>query len=160
MTIIYQTNTGSSEEYARLLSEKISAPCVSLSESADIPADEEIIFIGWIMAGAIQGFPEAQQKFSNIRCVCAVGMMTTEKAKDEIAKKNNTELPLFILPGNFHLDRLKGMYKMMMSMAMKMIKAKLKEEGGENADKMIAAFDNGIDMVDAEKLNDVIEFLK
>ena len=85
MTIVYQTNTGSSEEYARLLSEKISVPYIALSESSDISADEEIIFIGWIMAGTVQGLAEAIGKFSNIRCICAVGMMSSEKAQKEIA---------------------------------------------------------------------------
>ncbi len=159
MTIIYQTNTGSSKEYAEMLSEKISAPAISLSDSSDIPSDEEIIFIGWLMAGTIQGLLQAKEKFTNIKCVCAVGLMVTEKAKGEITEKNQIDLPLFLLPGNFHIDRLKGMYKMMMSMMMKMIKGKLKDSKEPRADEMIEAFEKGVDLVSEEKLDEVIEFL-
>ncbi len=159
MTVIYQTNTGSSKEYAEILSEKISVPAVALSDSSDIPADEEIIFIGWLMAGAIQGLPQAREKFTNIRCICAVGLMTTEKSKAEITEKNQITEPLFVLQGNFHIDRLKGMYRMMMSMMMKMLKSKLKESKEPKANEMLEAFEKGVDMVSEDKLNEVIEFL-
>ena len=159
MTIVYQTNTGSSKEYAEILSQKISVPAVALSDSSDISADEEIIFIGWLMAGAVQGLPQARERFSNIKCICAVGLMVTEKAKAEVTEKNQITEPLFLLTGNFHIDRLKGMYRMMMSMMMKMLKSKLKESKEPRADEMLSALENGVDMVSGDKLDEVIEFL-
>lgn len=158
-TIIYQTNTGSSQQYAEMLAEKTSFTALPLSKSAEVSEDEEIIFIGWIMGGTIQGLTEVKEKFRNIKCICGVGMMFTDKTKNEITEKNKISVPLFLLHGNFHMDRLKGMYKMMMSMAVKMIKGKLKETGGPDADKMIDAFENGIDMVSEDRLDPVIEFI-
>lgn len=158
-TIIYQTNTGSAKKYAELLSAKISAPAVALADSASVSADEEIIFIGWVMAGSVQGLPEARNQFKNIKCICAVCLMNSEKSKTDIEQKNQITEPLFLLQGDFHIDRLKGMHKMMMSMMMKMVKGKLKESGDPSADKMIDAFENGIDMVSEDKLDEVIEFI-
>lgn len=159
MTIIYQTNTGSSKQYAEMLSEKISVPAVALSDSKDISADEEIIFIGWLMAGAVQGLDKIREKFTNVKCICAVGLTVNEKAKAEVTEKNQITEPLFLLQGNFHIDRLKGMYKMMMSMMMKMLKSKLKESKDPKADQMLEAFEKGVDMVSEDKLDEVIEFL-
>lgn len=66
---------------------------------------------------------------------------------------------MFFLPGNFHINDLKGMYKMMMSMMLKMLKAKLKENPSEDSDKIMSAFENGIDQVSEEKLDDVVALL-
>ncbi len=158
-TIIYQTNTGSSKEYAELLSEKLSLPFYSLAESEAVDNDEEIIFIGWLMAGTVQGLAEAKAKFNNIKCVCSVGLFSGENTPAEIREKNSVTVPLFFLPGNFHIGKLKGMYKMMMSMMVKMLKGKLKENPSADSDKIISAFENGIDQVSEEKLNEVIAFL-
>ncbi|MBQ9913313.1 MAG: hypothetical protein IJO73_03690 [Clostridia bacterium] len=158
-TVIYQTNTGSSKEYAELLSEKLSLPVFPLSKSDAVSADEEIIFIGWVMAGDIQGLSQARQKFSNIICVCSVGLSGGEKSISEIKTKCSVTEPLFFLPGNFHLDRLTGMYKMMMSMMVKMLKSKLKEKPGADTDKLMTAIETGVDQVSEEKLDEVIAFL-
>ncbi len=158
-TIIYQTNTGSSKEYAELLSEKLSLPLYALTESDSVDKDEEIIFIGWLMAGTVQGLAEAKTKFNNIKCVCTVGLFSKENTLAEIREKNSVTEPLFFLPGNFHINNLKGMYKMMMSMMVKMLKGKLKENPSADSDKIISAFENGIDQVNEEKLDEVIAFL-
>lgn len=86
-TIIYQTNTGSSKKYAELLSEKLSLPFYPLAESDAVAKDEEIVFIGWLMAGTVQGLAEVREKFGNIKCVCPVGLFTAEKTLTEIREK-------------------------------------------------------------------------
>lgn len=158
-TIIYQTNTGSSKQYAELLSEKLGLPLFPLSKSDEADKDEEIIFIGWVMAGDIQGLSQARQKFSRIICVCPVGLSGGEKSIAEIKSKCSVTEPLFFLPGNFHIDRLTGMYKMMMTMMVKMLKGKLKEKPVADSDKLMTAMETGVDQVSEEKLDEVIAFL-
>lgn len=158
-TIIYQTNTGSSKQYACLLSEKLSLPLYDLAESEAVDKDEEIIFIGWLMAGTVQGLEQVKAKFSNIRCVCPVGLFAGEKTLAEIKEKNAVTAPMFFLPGNFHINELKGMYKMLMSMMVKMLKGKLKESPSADSDRILAAFEKGIDQVSEDKLDKVIAFL-
>ncbi len=158
-TIIYQTNTGSSKQYAELLAEKLSLPVYPLSKSDAVDKDEEIIFIGWVMAGDIQGLPQAREKFSSITCICPVGISATEKTKEEIKAKNSATEPMFLLPGNFHIDRLTGMYKLMMSMMIKMLKSKLKEKPAAESSKIMTAFETGVDQVSEDKLDEVIAFL-
>ena len=159
MTIVYCSNTGSAKRYAELLSEKTNLPCIDISKRDSIPADEEIIFIGWIMAGALQGYKEAKETIGNIRTVCGVGMMKGEKANEEVIAKNGITEPYFFLPGDFDMSKLKGMYKMMMGMMLKMMKGKIKESGEEKGKEMIRMLEEGIILFDEKEIEKVVEFL-
>ena len=159
-TIIYCSNTGSSKKYAELLSEKTGLPCVDYTKRAGVSPEEEIIFIGWIMAGAIQGLKEVRESFSNIKAICGVGMMKGEKYEEETKAKNEITEPYLFLPCDFDMSKLKGMYKMMMGMMLKMIKGKAKESGDEKAGEMIKMLEDGIILFDEAELDSVVEFLK
>ena len=51
--IIYTTNTGSTERYARLLAKETGLPAYSLAEAKKrVFAGAEVIYLGWIMAGS------------------------------------------------------------------------------------------------------------
>ena len=159
MTIIYSTNSGSTERYAKMLSDKLLCPAVNIKDAGDISGDEEIIFMSWIMAGTLQNYAAAKEKYSNIRAVCAVGMFSTEDKLPEVKEKNSITEELFLLAGAFNMNNLSGMYRMMMGMAMKMIKAKLKESNDPKAKEIAEKFEEGFDLVDEENLKKVIEYL-
>ena len=159
MTIIYSTNAGSTERYAKMLSEKLSCPAVKINKAGDIDKNEEVIFMSWLMSGTLQDYSKAKEMFSNIRAVCAVGLFTTEDKLAEVTEKNAIDEELFFLHGAFNINNLTGMYKMMMGMAMKMIKAKLKESNDPKANEMADMFEKGIDLVKEEELDKVVEFL-
>lgn len=58
--IIYTTNTGSTERYARLLSHETGLPAYSAAEAGEyISAGAEVIYMGWIMAGSVKGYAAA-----------------------------------------------------------------------------------------------------
>ncbi len=158
-TIIYCSNSGSAKRYAELLGEKTGMACVDISKSSCVSADEEIIFIGWIMAGTLQGLKEIREKFTSIRAVCGVGMMKSEKAINETKEKNAITEPYFFLTGDFDINKLKGMYKMMMGMMIKMAKGKIKESGDGKGEEMLKLLENGINGFDEKELDAVVEFL-
>ena len=62
----------------------------------------------------------ARKKYK-ICAVCAVGMGQTGTQRKEIREKNNIpgKIPVFTLQGNFSVERLHGMYKMMMNIMVK-----------------------------------------
>lgn len=159
-TVIYCSNSGSAKKYAELLSEKTGFSCVDIAKRNDVDSEEEIIFIGWIMAGTIQGLKEVRESFNSIRAICGVGMMKSEKATEETKEKNSITEPYFFLTGDFDMSKLKGMYKMMMGMMMKMIKGKIKESGDEKGEEMLKILENGIMGFDEKELDAVIEFLE
>lgn len=80
----------------------------------------EIIYMGWIMAGKIKGYPEAARKY-NIKAVCSVGMGQTGTQLTEVRAKNKIpqRMPLFTLQGTFDIRKLHGVYKMMMNVMVK-----------------------------------------
>lgn len=159
-TIIYCSNAGSAKRYAELLSEKTGFDCVSISKKSKVDPEEEIIFVGWIMAGSLQGLKEIRESFSNIRAICGVGMMKGEKATEDTKAKNGITEPYFFLPGDFNINKLTGMYKMMMGMMLKMVKGKIKEGNQEKGEEMLKMLENGIIAFDEAETEPVVEFLK
>ena len=106
--IIYTTNTGSTERYARLLAQETGLPVYSLVEAKKrVFAGAEVIYLGWIMAGSIKGYAEAAKRY-RVRAVCAVGMGQTGTQTDSVRKKTAVlaNIPLFTLQGNFDVKKL------------------------------------------------------
>lgn len=92
--IIYTTNTGSTECYARLLAQKTGLPVYSLAEAKKrVFAGAEVIYLGWIMAGSVKGYAEAAKRY-RVCAVCAVGMGQTGTQADSV-RKNRLSRPIF-----------------------------------------------------------------
>ena len=87
--IIYTTNTGSTEHYAKLLAQKTGLPVYSLAEAKKrVFAGAEVIYLGWIMAGSVKGYAEAAKRY-RVRAVCGVGMGQTGTQTDSVRKKSD-----------------------------------------------------------------------
>ena len=120
-TIVYTTNTGSTEKYAKMLSEKMGYPCYSLQDAEKkIKTGTEIIYLGWIMASEINGYRKAEKRYK-IVAACAVGMGKTGTQAAEVRAETHIadEIPLFTLQGGFDIRKLHGIYKIMMSIMVK-----------------------------------------
>ena len=87
-SIVYVSNAGSSKRYAEMLSEKTGYPCYAFSDS-DKAVGTDVIFIGWVMAGSVQGLAEARTKFGTLKAVVAVGMMKGDGQDAAIKEKNS-----------------------------------------------------------------------
>lgn len=159
MKIVYETNTGSCERYAKMLSEKTGYEAVALSKTSEGDS-EDVVFIGWVMAGTIQGLETARKNFSSIKAVCAVGMMPPEKQIEKLKEKNTITEPLFALSGAFDVKKLSGMYKMMMGMMMRMLKSQFKDSENEKEREAYELFEKGFDAVKEENLSEVLAFLE
>ena len=116
--IIYTTNTGSAEQYAKILAQETGLPAYSMKEAQKkIRPGADVICLGWIMAGTIKGYSAAVRHYQ-VQAVCAVGMGRTGTQTDAVRKKNCIpgECPLFTIQGNFDVNKLHGMYRMMMEL--------------------------------------------
>ena len=73
--VVYTSNTGETEKYAKTFAVKAGLPCVKLEETSTLEKGAHIIYFGWIFADTIQGYDKACRKY-DIPCVCGVGMST------------------------------------------------------------------------------------
>lgn len=155
--IVYTSNTGSTEQYAKLLAEKRNLPCYSLKTArAQLPEQSEILYLGWVMGGRISGY-RAAAKHYRIAAVCAVGMAETG---GEVLKNQNLipqNLPLFPLQGDFDLNRLQGIYRLMMKLFIKAMQNKGQTQQDAEP-QMLEMMIHGKKGIDQKNLAPVLEF--
>lgn len=162
--IIYTTNTGSAEQYAKMLAEQTGLSVFSMEEAkSEVEEGSEIIYLGWIMAAQVKGYKTAAKKYK-IRAVCAVGMEKTGTCTEEIRKKTfvPAEVPLFTLQGNFNVKKLHGFYRLMMSMMIKMVTKQLvaKTDRTQRENEMLEIMLQGGENVRKENLAEVLDWYK
>lgn len=160
--IVYTTNTGSTAQYAKMLAEETGLPAFSAGEAkSKVAPGSEVIYFGWIMASKVKGFDSAAKKY-NVRAVCAVGMEKSGTRAEEIRGKSfvPTEIPLFTLQGNFDVKKLRGIYRIMMNLMVKIVSKQLgeKKELTAREEEMLSAMMHGGENVKAENLKPVLEW--
>lgn len=161
--IIYTSNTGFTKKYADILSKEIAIPAFDLKEvGSNINKKEEIIYMGWLMAGSIKNYKKALKKY-NVKATCAVGMaLPNKKQYSDIIKKYNMKEKLFYLQGGYNKSKQKGIYKVMMDSLEKVVRPKLETKQNKNKQdlEMLEMLNNGKDCVKKENLNDIINWVK
>ena len=160
--IIYTTNTGSTERYAKLLAQKTGLPVYSLAEAKkQILAGAEVVYLGWIMAGSVKGYAEAAKRY-RVRAVCGVGMGQTGTQADSVRKKSaiSADIPLFTLQGNFDVKKLHGVYCLMMEIMVKTAGKGLaeKKDRTPEEDDMLDMMLHGGERVKEENLGAVLDW--
>lgn len=158
MVIVYESKTGFTKKYADMLAEKTKLNVFRVKEISKISQYEEIIFLGWIKAGKIQGLDKLRKY--NIKAVCGSGTgRTAEPNPETVIARNKIEgIPFFYLRGGcIPLSEMKGMDKIMMSMFVKMLKSSKNKD--EKLEESISIIENGFDGVKEENLQPVLEYL-
>ncbi len=158
MVIVYESKTGFTKKYANMLAVKTQLKVYRVKELSKVKQDEEIIFLGWMKVGKIQGI-EKLRKYS-IKAICGSGTgRTAEPDTETVIARNKIEgVPFFYLRGGcFPLKDLKGMDKIMLSMFLKMLKNR--KEKDEKIEEAISIIENGFDGVKEENLKPIIQWL-
>lgn len=160
--IVYTSNSGYTAEYARLLGQATGLPVNDLRQVHTPQPDEEVIFLGWLMADRVMGWPKANA-FFKVRAVCQVGMGPTSAAA-AAARKEKLGLAdgcaVFALQGGFDLRRLRGPYRLIMEVKCRQIKKQLEEKGALNPAQQLT-YDmatKGASAVCPENLQPVIDW--
>lgn len=161
--IVYTSNTGYTEKYAKLLGEQLELPAFSAEQADSLPEGTEVLYLGWLMAGVVKGYKKAAQRFS-VAAVCGVGMGPAG-SQDSDVRKNNAipqEVPVFTLQGGFDRTKLHGIYRFMMGVMIKVMGSSLrkKENRTPEEDAMLEMVTNGGDFVDVRQLDGVIAWYR
>lgn len=152
--VVYTSNTGTTKEYAQMIGERCGLPVYELEEAMlKCERGDQIIYLGWILSGQIQGFERADKWFS-INAVCAVGCGATGSQKVQLQDANKVECSLFTLQGGLFLDRLKGANKLMMKIFSKSVIRGYKAQKNltEDEEAVLDLFKNGGSRVSEENL--------
>lgn len=124
--IVYTSETGHTEGYAKILGEKTGLPVYTLTEAKKtLSRGTKIIYLGWLFVNQIKGYKKAARRF-RICAVCAVGLCDTGTALSQVRKKNGIpeETALFTLQGGMDKTRLRGLNRFMIDGLMKMMSEK------------------------------------
>lgn len=164
MTIVYQSETGFTEEYAKDFAEKSALPCLSLAEAQkSLSPKEEIFFFSWIMAGKLVDFDKAKKKFSPV-AVCGVGVRPdVENVQNAIAKA--VALPteqVFYLQGGFAPTKLSGVKKFAVLKVLKIVSKKIEKQENMSAEEetFLKVVTEGGSFVDKTKIAPLLHFLE
>lgn len=156
--IVFTSNAGSAARYAEMLSREMGIRAYSMKEArGKVPAGAEIVYVGWVMANKVQGYSAAAKRY-RVRAVCAVGMAKTGTNADPVRAKTKipNETPLFTLEGNFNVQKLRGVYRLMMNFALKGLSGKKNRTPEEN--EMLDKMRGNADYVKKENLKGVLEW--
>ena len=141
-----------------MLASKTGLKAFRVNELSKVSQEEEIIFIGWMKAGKIQGLDKVRKY--NFTAVCGSGTgRTAEPDVETVIARNKIEnIPFFYLRGGcLPLKELRGMDKILLSMFVNMLKSR--KDKDERTEKSIAIIENGFDGVKEENLEPVLKWL-
>ncbi len=154
--IVYVSNTGFTARYAAMLSEKLALPAYPLEEAMKtLPAGTPVIHMGWLMAGSVVGCKKVAKRFA-IEAVIGVGLGDTG-AQDDAARKAcklPADVPVFTVQGGMDHAKLKGGFKVGISILTKVMAAKKNRTPDE--DKMLDLLLKGGDYVSEKELSAVL----
>ena len=159
MVIVYESKTGFTKKYAEMLAAKTKLKVFHVKEISKFNKDEDIIFLGWIKVGKIQGLNKVRKY--NIIAVCGSGTgRTAEPDVETVVARNKIEgIPFFYLRGGcLPLKKIKSMDRIMLSMFVKILKSR--KEKDERTEESIDIIVNGFDGVKEENLEPLLEWLK
>lgn len=159
--IVYCSNAGHTAAYAKLLSEKTGLPSYSLDEAkGNVKTGEKIIFMGWLTGGFVKGYKQAKRRYDTV-LTAGVGMTPpSDKERARLANQNKIKFADFrMLLGGYDINLLSGIYKTMMKLMSKAIKASLNKKKDISKDEkfMLDMVENGCYCVSEENLAPIIE---
>ena len=157
--IVYTSNTGYTAQYARLLAKRTGLRAYALNEALDtLPKGTPVLYMGWIMAGKVQGFITAVRQYQ-VTAVCGVGMNPTGSQIPMVRQANGLgeAMPVFTLQGGLNMDKLHGFKKLILKIMGGSMGRQLmaKQDRTPEEDAILDMFRNGGDRVSMQNLKDV-----
>ena len=157
--IVFTSNTGYTAQYAALLAKKTGLHVYALNEALEkVPEGSAVIYMGWIMAGKIQGFITAMKHYQ-VAAVCGVGMNPTGSQLPMVRQANGLgeSMPVFTLQGGLNMDKLHGFKRLILKIMGGSMGRQLmaKQDRTPEEDAILDMFRNGGDRVSMQNLKDV-----
>ena len=154
MFVVYESNTGFTERYAKMFAEKANLECWSLYMARiKVPKHSDIIYFGNVESGEVAKLKKARKRY-NILAVCPVGLsMGTDAVKEALREKNKlteNSPAMFYLQGGYDGEKNVGLGATFINLIVKDLESK--EELDAVEVQMLNDLKNGADYVKEENL--------
>ncbi len=169
--IIYGSEYGTTEKYARKLSETTGISARSYKDMPDLSGYDRVIHFGGLYAGGVKGLKNTVKAMRDGAklVIVTVGLadVTDKENTDNIKKSIARQVPekvladasVFHLRGGIDYSRLNFVHKTMMTMLYNKAKNLPEEKKGAETRAMIETFGKEVDFVDFEALKQIEEIL-
>ncbi|MBU3114002.1 flavodoxin domain-containing protein [Clostridium lacusfryxellense] len=169
IVVIYKSKTGFSKQYAKWISEELSADIfeASATNTNMLATYDTIIYGGGLYAGGINGTKYITQNLDKLKnkknVVFATGVSPfREEAISEVRDKNFTceeqkYIQFFYLRGGFDYSKLKPFDKVLMTLLKWKIKMKKKLTPDERG--MLASYDKPVDFTRKKNIDEIITYV-
>ena len=168
--IIYGSNYGTTEQYAKELSKRTNIEAISFENVQEINKYDKIIYIGGLYAGGVLGMSKTLRKLTNIQnktiILVTVGLAdpTDEKninnirnnIKVQISKEIYDKAKIFHLRGGIDYSKLKFFHKTMMKMLYNAVKNIPQEKLSAENKAMIETYNKKVNFVSFSDLDKII----
>ena len=168
--IIYGSNYGTTEQYAKELSKRTNIEAISFENVQEINKYDKIIYIGGLYAGGVLGMSKTLRKLTNIQnktiILATVGLAdpTDEKnitnirnnIKVQISKEIYDKAKIFHLRGGIDYSKLKFFHKTMMKMLYNAVKNISQEKLSAENKAMIETYNKKVNFVNFSDLDKII----
>lgn len=164
--VIYNSQTGFTERYARWLGEEADCVLVPYSNRAGVCLADysRVVFGGWFHAGSIKGLKWFREKLPELSgktvAVFATGSTPADAPQASEALANNAltldgkPVPLFYFPGGLCYEKMSTGNRLMMKLFCKMIK----KQHGENSE-MYQVISHSYDASSKDALAPLVQYL-
>ena len=168
--IIYGSNYGTTEQYAKELSKRTNIESISFENVQEINKYDKIIYIGGLYAGGVLGMSKTLRKLTNIQnktiIIATVGLAdpTDEKninnirnnIKVQISKEIYDKAKIFHLRGGIDYSKLKFFHKTMMKLLYNAVKNIPQEKLSAENKAMIETYNKKVNFVNFSDLDKII----
>lgn len=155
--IIYRSNSGHTEDYAKRMGKKLNIPCYTMKEAKkNLTKNDEIVYLCWICASRLCGAIRVKKKY-NIVCYGAVGTYPKETSYTESLRiANNLDKPFFYLRGGIDYKKLNGFF----TKTLKMVGKAFEKEATQENQEMIQLFKEGGNYVSDDNIEEIVNYIK
>ena len=168
--VIYGSQYGSAEKYAKELSKRIGCECIRYEDIRDINVYTTLIYIGSLYAGGVQGMKKTLKKLSSLEnkkiVIATVGLAdptnkeNIENIRANMKRQLTDELyekaEIFHLRGAIDYSKISFLHKKMMGLLCK--KAANLPEKKKNAEvrAMLETCKKQVDFIDFDSLSPIV----
>lgn len=167
--IIYGSQYGSAEKYAKELSKRIGCDCIRYEDVADINVYSTIIYIGSLYAGGVQGMKKTLKKLDGIEnkkiVIATVGLADpTDKEniehirgnmKKQLSDKVYEKAEIFHLRGAIDYSKISFLHKKMMGLLCKKAANLPEEKKNAEVRAMLETYNKQVDFIDFDTLQPI-----